>query len=435
MTDPCSFCGPFPEGDRGFKPPASARFLAHIESTRRIVPGPGIPASIEPGFSNNNLDVVRHDGRVYLVWRSAPNHFASKATRIFVVSSDDERHWRREAEFGVADAAILEGNDLREPRLVSMGGRLLLFISVLGGSEQAFEPKGTLVVARDAAGWGASKKFRGDARVVWRTKRVGERAWMSYYTGGQNIYRPISEVGELPALEQIASLLFPLPLRSGQVRTLLARSDDGEHWHDQALMNVGGASETAFEFLEDGRAVAVARCELPEDGRTGSLLLISRDDTLHTWDKVIVPQKFDSPLMFRWRGELFLIGRRTLAHGGKYATNPNVDHVNEYMILQQQYSCSFKRSALWHVRTDGIPRGGSNLAEGLAVEWIGDLPSAGDTCFAGVLAPTDDGVLVVYDYSAPLNAREEPRWCEAQKHLTHIYRHEVRLESISGGTP
>jgi hypothetical protein len=64
-----------------------------ITDSRRVIPGAGFPAETPAQNSNNNLDVVRHAGRVWLAWRSAPDHFASPQARIHVVSSTDERTW------------------------------------------------------------------------------------------------------------------------------------------------------------------------------------------------------------------------------------------------------------------------------------------------------------------------------------------------------
>lgn len=431
MAAHCDLCGVFPAGDPGAKPRASERFGARVESTRRIIPGPGLPETLEPGFSNNNLDVVRHAGRVFLAWRSAPDHYASGEARVRILSSVDERTWNCEHTL---DEDL--GRDVREPRLLSLGDRLILYVSTLGTDPTAFEPNEVVWTERRADGtWTAAEALSSDQRVVWRTKaRTGvdgvSRGWMSFYRGGEEIYRPISEFAKEGVIGSLAQLVIPVALRAGVVSIGLARSADGLTWEDEVELNVGGASETAFDFLPDGRVVAVARSELPEEGQAGSLLLLSRDPELRVWDKKRVPQKFDSPLMFPWRGELFLIARRTLAHGGHYMMSDEVDSVGEYVRMQQRYACSYKRTALWHVRTDRIPSGGLNLANALALEWVTDLPSRGDTCFPGILGPSEHGELVVYDYSAPLNGSEEPRWCDAQAHLTHIYRHEVRLEEV-----
>src|SRR6185295_12576797 len=114
-----------PPGDDTPPPPRVelGRHSAAVTDTRRIVPGTGLPMETQPGNSNNNLDVVRHgDGRVYLAWRTAPDHFASDRTLMYVVSSTDEEGWRFEAKFSV-------GTDLREPRLLSLGDTLFLYVS------------------------------------------------------------------------------------------------------------------------------------------------------------------------------------------------------------------------------------------------------------------------------------------------------------------
>ena len=83
-------------------PPLSepGRHTVEIIETRRVVPSTGLPADLPATGANNNLDVVRHaDGRVYLAWRNAPDHFASTSVVINVASSTDETSWQREASF------------------------------------------------------------------------------------------------------------------------------------------------------------------------------------------------------------------------------------------------------------------------------------------------------------------------------------------------
>ena len=60
-----------------FAPPTEelGRHRVEVVTTRRIVPSEGIPAEVRVGHANNNLDVVRHQGRVYLAFRTAPDFF------------------------------------------------------------------------------------------------------------------------------------------------------------------------------------------------------------------------------------------------------------------------------------------------------------------------------------------------------------------------
>jgi hypothetical protein len=93
-----------------------------LVSTRRVVPSEGLHAKNQLQTANNNLDVVRHQGRVYLAWRAAPSHFASADVVMNVASSEDEKTWRYETSFKL-------GRDLREPRFLSLGDKLLLYVA------------------------------------------------------------------------------------------------------------------------------------------------------------------------------------------------------------------------------------------------------------------------------------------------------------------
>ena len=64
-----------------------------------VVPSDGLPSYVKVLTSNNNLDVVVFQGRVFLAFRTAPSHFASDKTKLYIVSSEDEKTWKYEGEF------------------------------------------------------------------------------------------------------------------------------------------------------------------------------------------------------------------------------------------------------------------------------------------------------------------------------------------------
>ena len=72
-----------------------------LGTAAQVVPGATLPAEYQAvgGPSNNNLDVVRHDGAVYLALRTSTDHFASTASRIVVLRSTDQSTWTFEAVF------------------------------------------------------------------------------------------------------------------------------------------------------------------------------------------------------------------------------------------------------------------------------------------------------------------------------------------------
>jgi len=376
------FVGVTAEGEQAsFAPPPSAEAdsdrVALVE-TRRVVPSEGLPPDVSVRDANNNLDVVRHsDGRVYLAFRTAPNHFASPDTAIYVVSSDDERRWDFEARFSL-------GTDLREPRLLSQGGRLFLYVSKLGKVPYAFEPQGVWVSEKTGGGqgaapsWSAPEELELPGHIVWRLQNVGGRGWMTAYRGGGNIY----------------DFLSPEPIGVG-----LFTSNDGRHWAaaDAAHPYVyeGGVSETDFEFAPDGALVAVGRNEAGDvQNGFGSVVCSAPPGAIGDWSCASDRRKFDSPLLFSHAGEMYLVARRTVNADGAYDRGIGWGALRS-ITNQLAYISSAKRCSLFHVvRSEGAaPR----------VAFMLDLPSRGDTCFPAVIDDTDPDQVVLYNYSSDIN--------------------------------
>ncbi|MBK8671972.1 MAG: hypothetical protein IPN93_02995 [Bacteroidetes bacterium] len=55
----------------------------------KVIPSPNLPSEINCKRSNNNLDIAFFKNKYYLAFRTAPTHFASKKTIIYIVSSID----------------------------------------------------------------------------------------------------------------------------------------------------------------------------------------------------------------------------------------------------------------------------------------------------------------------------------------------------------
>src|SRR5204862_3525958 len=95
-----------------------------------VVPSSGLPPQVVDNRSNNNVHVIRHDGRIYMVFRTAKWHIASDDAALYVVSSRDQRSWRFEGGFRY-------GRDLREARLLWWHGHLYLYFALLGANPAA----------------------------------------------------------------------------------------------------------------------------------------------------------------------------------------------------------------------------------------------------------------------------------------------------------
>jgi hypothetical protein len=352
-----------------------------------VVPADDMPAQVKSQVSHNNLDLVRHDGRLFFAFRTAPNHFASPDTVLYVVSTTDQRSWRFEGQFHL-------GTDLREPRFLSLNGHLWLFFAVLGKDSLAFEPQGTKV-----AEWLGPGHF-GDPQdapfppdfIPWRIHVHDGKAWVVGYAGGAGEYDPGGNPIEVHVLT----------------------SADGHAWADldpaHPVILSGGVSETDLAWTDDGGLVAVGRNEAGDDGGFGSRVCRAAPGHLAEWHCADDRRKYDSPLMFRHGGAFYLIARRNVTDTGNYDLElPGLTRAQRQIQYLADYWRRPKRCTLWRVDPDA-----------LKVTAVLDLPSAGDTCFAQAL-PLDADQYLVYNYSSPFEKADET-WLQGQTQPTFIYR-------------
>ncbi|WP_426574658.1 sialidase family protein [Aquihabitans sp. McL0605] len=365
-----------------------------VSAPRPVVPGPGLPPGLELGRSNNNLDAVRHDGRLWLATRTAPTHYASAAARLLVLVSDDE------GETWVLDRTVAMGRDVREPRLVPWQGRLLLYWFSAGTSGTRFQPDRIWVSERavadqgDGAPWTDPVAVSPPDCVVWRVRPAGGRLLMTLYRGAGALFTA-----------------HPVPLT-----VELWASDDGIAWGPadpaQPVVHHGGAEAEPIE-LPDGRLLAVVRKEGPEGG-WGSDLAVADASAIARWRLRHDPRKFDSPLLFLSAGVPYLVARRQVAFGGRYDLGLRwlPDGLRTKVNLLA-YVLTPKRTAVHRIDPDA-----------LTATWLGDLPSAGDTSFAAEVPTADGHGHLVFNYSSPVRHRWWP-WVVGQLRPTHIYAVEL----------
>jgi hypothetical protein len=375
-----------------------------IGAPRPVVPGPGLPAGVRVDRSNNNLDVIDHDDRLYLAWRTAPIHFASPEAALHVVASGDGgATWAH-------DLTIEQGRDVREPRFVSWQGRLLLYWFSAGTRAAAFEPDVIWVRERFGDGtWSEPVAISPPDCVVWRVRPVAGRLMMTLYRGAGSLFTTA-----------------PVPLT---VEAWV--SDDGLTWGPldpaRPVVHEGG-SETDFLELDDGRVIAVVRKEGPEAG-WGADVCVSEPGpspaALARWRLRPDPRKFDSPYLFLAGAQPMLITRRQVAFGGEFDLGLRaLPLAVRTKIDQIAYWLTPKRTAIYAIDP-----------ERLTAVWCTDLPSAGDTAFAGSvpLASRDGDAAtttrhLVFNYSSPVDRGWYP-WVVGQLRPTHIYAIEVAVHT------
>jgi len=364
-----------------------------IGPTVQVVPGPGIAGDAPLGRANNNLDVIEHRGARFLAIRTSLVHFASPWTRIVVFRSDDS------GSTWATEQVIDRRRDLREPRFLELDGALFLYCFEAGVNPFAFQPGRVLATRRtDGGAWSVPVVASPDDAVVWRTKQLGGRPLMLRYRGGGDSYARGEASIEIEMLTTTDGF-------------------DWEPWNpDRPVVHRGGAGECDVALDGDGMLWGVARNEAGERGRFGSLICSAPADDLTDWTVTDDPRKFDSPLVFGHRGEVWMLARRQVANGGRYDVASNGGRDRRLLVNQFRYWVTSKRLALW--RFDRERR---------AVEWVVDLPSRGDTAFAGIVWTGADAMLV-YNYSSPIDGPDLP-WFAGQLGPTRIYSTEVTLPS------
>ena len=72
--------------------------------------------------------------------------------------------------------------------------------------------------------------------------------------------------------------------------------------------------------------------------------------------------------------------------------------------------------------------------DALTATWLADLPSAGDTAFAGAVATTDGQGHLVFNYSSPTDRRWWP-WMVGQLRPTHVSSVEIRFSEEATKEP
>lgn len=380
-------------------PPAEpGRHAVRVVETRRVVPSPGLPASVALGASNNNLDAVRHsDGFVYLAFRSAPHHFASPHVAIQVVRSRDELAWQAEARFTL-------GHDLREPRLLSLGDRLFLYVSRLGKDPLDFEPKGMVFSERAPDGrWSELAPLGPAGFMGWRALSLAGVPALLVYSGGESIY----------------------DLGVPHLRVELWKSADGRAFEPfdakRPAVYEGGGSEADCVLGDDGTLYGVIRNEAGDATGWGSKVCRAPAGDLANWTCRSDRRKYDSPCMFWHDGEAYLVGRRNLNGTGEYDLGRGPGRLARSVWNQVNYSLTRKRTALWR-----FVRGEDRFA------FLLDLPSRGDCCFPAVLEGDRPDERVVYDYSCALDGPDLP-WLRGQRGETFVFRHVLRFEARGEG--
>ena len=355
-------------------------FAQKISTTEwiQLIPSSEIPSPIKCRNSNNNLDLVAFNGKYYLAFRTAPTHFASKKTKLYIISSSDFKTWKYETEFFVKA-------DMREPRFVVFKNQLHFYFFEGGTKMFKFEPKHIWTSHLSDTGWSSNIKTNLDGFVNWRLRTFEDKLYLSAYYG-VHLYK-----------------------NEHQADLRLFTSEDGLEFKpisQEAQITTKGAEEGEFIFDKEGNIWSTVRLE-----GSGSYLCFASKDSIDKWTSTFSKLKYDSALLFEHKNNLYLVSRRHLKGNATEVENPSKKQRRKNLV---RYSFSKKVTALFKINK-----------EKMEIEHIMDFPSTGDTAFPAI-ASKNDSTFYLLNYSSNIHKRAKI-WIGGQLGKTYIYQTELTI--------
>ncbi len=357
-----------------------------IANFRQVLPGDVVCGKTLK--AHNNVDLIRHNGRYYMAYRTAPFHFASDQCRINILSSDDGKNWR--CEFG-----FRTGKDMREPRFLEMNGKLRLYFFEAGKSMFKFEPGKIYATTLDEF-WSEPQPVQPETfegYVPWRFRKNFGKAYLCAYKG-TDVYR-VKDGG-----------------KKCHIRLFL--TEDGTNWRpvsDEPEFEERWAEEGEVIFDCNGNLWGTVRLE----GRGGALVWTENTE-LSCWNSKPLPRKYDSALLFNHGEHTLLIARRHILHDGVFMKRARFlppKMRNLYSMVH--YWFGSKRTSIYKIDKKKKD-----------VVFLCDLPSRGDTAFAGI-AHIEGNKYLVANYSNDVDGPDLP-WFFGQLRPTNMYTFELTVE-------
>jgi hypothetical protein len=351
-------------------------WLALRPNRARVDPRLGLESwdLVADGVHNSNTDLLLWRGSFWLVHAASPYHMGTPRSRLVVRRCSDPEPGPGSRFEAVAELRV-PGADVRDPKLAPIGGRLFLYALTNHGFYAI--PSGTvLATSDDGLRWSAFEPLEPAGWLFWRPKRAPEAA------------------------EEGAPLWYTSAYWKDHGESILLRSRDGRAWERVSTIHQGEANdETEIEFLPDAggrpstRLLATARLEVTPDALTGNLeastLLAFSDPPYAEWREArklrTQATRLDGPVLFSHGGRVFAVAR---AQPGRRSGLTRLGSL-----------LARKRTALfWIDPGREAPGGGSGEPR---LVWLSDLPSAGDTSYAG--AVLRDGMLYAGYYTSRID--------------------------------
>jgi hypothetical protein len=354
---------------------------AWLKDARILVQGGGVPntdcrAGICP--HNENTDLIVWNDAIWLVHRTAMSQVLGPNSALHIYRSDDGGGTFVETAVVLAPV----DRDIRDPHFYVVGGDLYLKSLT----------RLPVVTPRDQDVDTIAVESHSSDGVVWSDLvQIGPPTWSFW------------------RIREHDGVYYNAAYEDGDLSVRLFTSTDGVTWSEGAWIYTVSEDtplETELTFLPSGRLLALVRM----DGTDEELLGNGRLRTQACWSdppydsfdcpQEITGERLDGPLTFFWQDRLFVIARKHLPEGNR------------------------KRTALYEVTGD-LDTGPIGI-----LEW-GELPSAGDTAYAGA-APSGDEVVVSWYSSFP---EDDAAWAQAMLGPSDIWMATLDLAALEQEEP
>ncbi len=332
--------------------------------------------------SNNNLDLVKYHERYYLAFRTAPTHFASRKTVLYIISSPDLEQWTYEGE-------VKMGRDLREPRFAVYHDTLNLYFFSASTNIFRFDPQQVFVMRSTGRGWTESASVQLDGFVPWRVREHNDTLYLSAYYG-KHLYK-----------------------KNHHSDLRLFTSTTATNWQPLSKdpqIDVLSAEEGEFIFDKAGDLYSTVRLE-----GTGALVCKADKSNPGNWQKVKrTKYKYDSALMFDHNDEVYVVSRKNNdGEMDKVKHRKNEKQGKLRNLLRYWYTT--KCTALYKLDKDS-----------LTLNEVAVFPSTGD-CSYPAISKLDNNTYVLMNYSSNIKGRKK-NWFTGQMGRTYIYWTRLHFE-------
>ncbi len=353
------------------------------------------------GLHNAFTDLILWRDLFWLIYVSSPSHFKNKASRLVLMNSKDAHSWQEVKIFDGSQVreSVRHMPDIRDPKLAVIQNKLFVFALL----NEKFDPEPYQTILSSSADG-----------ITWEPFSAALSAgWLLGH----------------PIVTNDGKTAFAAAHRIDQGTAALFTSEDGYSWFQKSTIFDGNgnapgrADETAIQFTGKGEMLAVTRLESGSSlfGNKQACTLIS--SAVSPFDKWTNSSRsfitrLDGPVLFCLHDKMYAVGRRQV----------EVKHP-----LQGQGSAfGRKRTALFMVNlpiltqlnTQQGERRTKNSSPGLL--HLFDLPSSGDTSYAGVVVK--DGVLYISYYSN--DPGQDDPWLIGMLRPTQIMISAVKIEEL-----